>query len=113
MHLDYEMDMDEMAGSIRTRMLELDDGTRLGLAETAVYNEPLGKYLFNSDGSVLVFPDDVCGRLHLARTCYYANTQTPVPYGDCDAIRDEINAAFRDNYAYLFEQYEEKYQSGE
>ena len=111
MHLDYEMDMEEMAGSIRTRTLELDDGTQLGLAETAVYNEPLGKYLFNSDGSILVFPDDVCGRLHLARTCYYANTQTAVPYGDCNVIRDEINAAFRENYGYLFERYEEKYQS--
>lgn len=111
MHLDYEMDMDEMAGSIQTRMLELDDGTQLALAATAVYNEPLGKYLFNSNGSVLVFSDDVCGRLHLARTCYYANTQTSIPYGDCDAIRNEINAAFRDSYAYLFERYEEKYQS--
>ena len=111
MHLDYEMDMEEMAGSIRTRTLELDDGTQLGLAETAVYNEPLGKYLFNSDGSILVFPDDVCGRLHLARTCYYANTQTAVPYGDCNVIRDEIDAAFRENYGYLFERYEEKYQS--
>ena len=103
--------MEEMAGSIRTRTLELDDGTQLGLAETAVYNEPLGKYLFNSDGSILVFPDDVCGRLHLARTCYYANTQTAVPYGDCNVIRDEIDAAFRENYGYLFERYEEKYQS--
>lgn len=111
MHLDYEMDMEGIVAGISTRELKLDDGTLLRLAETSVYNDPLGKYLFNGDGSILVFPDDVCSRLHLARTCYYANTQTDIPYGICDTIRDEIADTFQNKYPYLFEKYEAKYQS--
>lgn len=113
MHLDYEMDMESTTKSIGigTRTLQLDDGTLLMLAETSVYNDPLGQYLFNGDGSILVFPDDVCSRLHLARTCYYANTQTDIPYGICDTIRDEIVDTFQNKYPYLFEKYEAKYQS--
>ena len=71
MHLDYEMDEESVAYSIGTgqRTIQFDDGTLLNLAETAIYNDPLGKYLFNSGDSILVFPDSVCENLHLARTC--------------------------------------------
>lgn len=111
MHLDYEMDMESTIESIGigTRTLQLDDGTLLMMADTAVYNEPLGQYLFNSDGSVLVFPDAVCDTLHLARTCYYANTENVIPYNLCDSIREEISEAFRNRYEYLFDRYEAKY----
>ncbi len=113
MHLDYEMDEESVADSIGIgqRTIRLDDGTLLTLAETAIYQDPLGKYLFNSDDSVLVFPDSVCDRLRLARTCYYANTKTPIPYNLCDTIRDEIAVRFRNDYSYLFDKYEVKYQS--
>ena len=111
MHLDYEMDMESTEESIGTgtRKLQLDDGSVLVLADTAVYNEPLGTYLFNSGESVLVFPDAVCDTLHLARTCYYANTETVIPYNLCDSIREEISGAFRNRYEYLFDRYEAKY----
>lgn len=109
MHLDYEMDSESVAEGIHTNTLELDDGTLLRLADPKVYNEPLGEYLFSGDQSVLVFPDAVCDRLHLARTCYYADTETAIPYHICDTIREEISGAFRNRYAYLFEQYETKY----
>ena len=111
MHLDYEMDMESTEESIGTgtRKLQLDDGTVLVLADTVVYNEPLGTYLFNSGESVLVFPDAVCDTLHLARTCYYANTETVIPYNLCDSIREEISGAFRNRYEYLFDRYEAKY----
>jgi putative ABC transport system permease protein len=111
MHLDYEMDMESTIESIGigTRTLQLDDGTLLMLADTGVYNEPLGQYLFNSGGSVLVFPDAVCDTLHLARTCYYANTGNIISYNLCDSIRDEISEAFRNRYEYLFDRYEAKY----
>lgn len=93
MHLDFEMDMESTAEGIGTRKIQLDDGTFLKLAETPVTNEPLGQYLFNSDGSVLVFPDIVCDHLHLARTCYYADTETVIPYNLCDIIRRNIPGA--------------------
>lgn len=109
MHLDFEMDMESTAEGIGTRKIQLDDGTFLKLAETPVTNEPLGQYLFNSDGSVLVFPDIVCDNLHLARTCYYADTETVIPYNLCDIIREEISGTFREHYEYLFTQYEAKY----
>lgn len=109
MHLDYEMDMESIAGGIDTKKIQLDDGTFLALADTPVYNEPLGKYMFNNDGSVLVFPDKVCDNLHLARTCYYANTETAISYHLCDIIRDEIAEAFQNRYEYLFTKYEAKY----
>lgn len=109
MHLDFEMDMESTAEGIGTRKIQLDDGTFLKLAETPVTNEPLGQYLFNSDGSVLVFPDIVCDHLHLARTCYYADTETVIPYKLCDIIREEISGAFKEHYKYLFTQYEAKY----
>ncbi len=111
MHLDYEMDMESTAEGIGTgtRKLQLDDGTLLILADKVVYNEPLGQYLFNADGSVLVFPDAVCDNLHLARTCYYANTENVIPYNLCDSIREEISETFRIRYEYLFDRYEEKY----
>ena len=113
MHLDYEMDEESVAYSIGTgqRTIQLDDGTLLNLAETAIYNDPLGKYLFNSGDSILVFPDSVCENLHLARTCYYANTETVIPYNLCDTIRDEIAVSFQNDYSYLFDKYETKYQS--
>ena len=113
MHLDYEMDEESVADSIGTgqRTIQLDDGTLLNLAETAIYNDPLGKYLFNSGDSILVFPDSVCENLHLARTCYYANTETVIPYNLCDTIRDEIAVSFQNDYSYLFDKYETKYQS--
>ena len=109
MHLDFEMDMESTAEGIGTRKIQLDDGTLLELAETPVTNEPLGQYLFNSDGSVLVFPDIVCDNLHLARTCYYADTETVIPYKLCDIIREEISGTFKEHYEYLFTQYEAKY----
>lgn len=109
MHLDFEMDMESTAEGIGTRKIQLDDGTFLKLAETPVTNEPLGQYLFNSDGSVLVFPDIVCDNLHLARTCYYADTETVIPYKLCDIIREEISGTFKEHYKYLFTQYETKY----
>lgn len=109
MHLDFEMDMESTAEGIGTRKIQLDDGTFLKLAETPVTNEPLGQYLFNSDGSVLVFPDIVCDHLHLERTCYYADTETVIPYNLCDIIREEISGTFREHYEYLFTQYEAKY----
>lgn len=113
MHLDYEMDAESVADSIGTgqRTIQLDDGSILNLAETAIYNDLLGTYLFNNGDSILVFPDSVCENLRLARTCYYANTETIIPYSLCDTIRDEIAASFQSDYSYLFDKYEAKYQS--
>lgn len=113
MHLDYEMNVESVADNIGAgkRTIQLDDRTLLNLADTAIYNDPLGTYLFNNEDSVLVFPDSVCQNLHLARTCYYANTETTIPYNLCDTVRDEIAAAFQNRYSYLFDQYETKYQS--
>lgn len=113
MHLDYEMDMESVSDSLGTghRTIQLDDGTPLNLAETAIYNDPLGTYLFNNGDSILVFPDSVCENLRLARTCYYANTGTVIPYSLCDAIRNEIADSFQTDYSYLFDKYEAKYQS--
>lgn len=113
MHLDYEMDVESVADSIGTgqRTIQLDDGSILNLAETAIYNDLLGTYLFNNGDSILVFPDSVCENLRLARTCYYANTETIIPYSLCDTIRDEIAASFQSDYSYLFDKYEAKYQS--
>ncbi len=113
LHLDYEMDLESVADSVGSgnRSIQLDDGTILKLADTAVYQDPLGTYLFHHEDSILVFPDSVCDHLHLARTCYYANTETAVPYRLCDTIRNEIAASFRSRYPYLFERYEAKYQA--
>ena len=113
MHLDYEMDMESVADSIGSgkRSIRLDDGTILALADTTICNDPLGTYLFHHGDSILVFPDSVCDNLRLARTCYYANTETTVPYNLCDTVRDEIAASFKSRYSDLFEQYETKYQS--
>ncbi len=112
-HLDYEMDMETFGEALGSgsRAIRLDDGTILNLSEPAVHNEPLGQYLFHSDDSILVFPDFVCQNLHLACTCYYANTKEVIPYGLCGTISDEISAAFQDRYEYLFDRYETKYQS--
>lgn len=113
MHLDYEMDMESVADSIGSgkRSIRLDDGTILALADTTICNDPLGTYLFHHGDSILVFPDSVCDNLRLARTCYYANTETTVPYNLCDTVRNEIAASFKSRYSDLFEQYETKYQS--
>lgn len=113
MHLDYEMDMGSVQKSIGSgrRTIRLDDGTNLHLADTPVYNDPLGTYLFHYADSVLVFPDAVCDGLHLARTCYYADTEAPIPYRLCELLREELAAAFREGYPYLFEKYEAKYRA--
>ena len=113
MHLDYEMDRESVADSLGSgnRSIQLDDGTVLALADIGIYNDPLGTYLFHHDDSILVFPDSVCDHLYLARTCYYANTETAVPYRLCDTLRNEIADSFQNRYPYLFEQYETKYRS--
>ena len=105
--------MESVADSIGTgqRTIQLDDGTLLNLTDTAICNDPLGTYLFHHDDSVLVFPDSICANLRLARTCYYANTETTIPYNLCDTIRDEIADSFQNSYSYLFDRYETKYQS--
>ena len=114
MHIDFEMDMESTVtgiDSIDSRYIRLDDGTNLQLAETAVYNDQLGTYMFNMDRTVLVFPDSVCDNLLLARTCYYANTETTIPYDLCNIVHGEIESAFQSKYSYLFEMYEAKYHS--
>ncbi len=112
-HLDHEMDREAFQNALGSgsRSLQLDDGTVLHLAEPAVYNEPLGKYLFHADDSILVFPDAVCRNLHLACTCYNANMEEEIPYSLCSTISGEIEDAFRHRYAYLFDCYETKYQA--
>lgn len=114
MHISYELDKEYIENAIEIgnmRQIRLDDGTVLQLTQAALYNDRLGTYMFNADGTVLVFPDSVCDHLLLARTCYYANTDTTIPYDLCDVIREEIEDAFKNNYRYLFERYETKYQS--
>lgn len=109
MHIDYERDKESIETGITTNQIQLDDGTILTLADTAVYNEPMGQYLFHMDGSVLVFPDAVCNNLLLARTCYYANAEQEIPYRLCGIINDEIIIYFKEHYSYLYEKYETKY----
>ncbi len=111
MHLDYEMDREKILDSLDNHTIRLEDGTILHLADTKIYNDPLGTYLFHADRSILVFPDAVCKNLHLACTCYNANTGSPIPYAVCNTIRDEIEASFQDKYQYLFDRYEAKYRS--
>ena len=114
MHIDYEMDMESTVtgiDSIDSRYIRLDDGTTLQLAETAVYNDRLGTYLFNMDSTVLIFSDSVCDNLILARTSYFANTDTIIPYDLCDNIHGEIESVFQNKYSYLSEKYETKYHS--
>ena len=111
MHLDYEMDRENILDSLDNHTIRLEDGTILHLADTKIYNDPLGTYLFHADRSILVFPDAVCKNLPLACTCYNANTRSPIPYAVCNTIRDEIEASFQDKYQYLFDRYEAKYRS--
>lgn len=111
MHIDYELDKESIETSITTNQIQLDDGTVLTLADAAVYNEPLGRYLFHMDGTVLVFPDAVCDKLFLARTCYYVNTEQKIPYRLCDTVNDEIIAYFKAHYSYLYDKYEAKYRN--
>lgn len=111
MHLDYEMDRENILDGLDNHTIRLEDGTILHLADTKIYNDPLGTYLFHADRSILVFPDAVCKNLPLACTCYNANTRSPIPYAVCNTIRDEIEASFQDKYQYLFDRYETKYRS--
>lgn len=111
MHLDYEMDRENILDGLDNHTIRLEDGTILHLANTKIYNDPLGTYLFHADRSILVFPDAVCKNLRLACTCYNANTRSPIPYAVCNTIRDEIEASFQDKYQYLFDRYETKYRS--
>ena len=111
MHLDYEMDRENILDGLDNHTIRLEDGTILHLADTKIYNDPLGTYLFHADRSILVFPDAVCKNLPLACTCYNANTRSPIPYAVCNTIRDEIETSFQDKYQYLFDRYETKYRS--
>lgn len=127
LHIDYELDPDQVKAAVaagengeagqgtgrngQNGRIRLDDGTVLTLADDGILNDPLGSYLFNySSDSVLVFEDSVCDRLHLARTCWYADTDE-IPYDLCSEIGAEISQAFRSDYASLYEKYETKYGS--
>ena len=112
LHIDYELDPDQAeTAAAEAGRIRLDDGTVLTLADGGILNDPLGTYLFNySSDSVLVFEDSVCDRLHLARTCWYADTEE-IPYELCSEIGEEISREFRSEYASLYGKYETKYGS--
>lgn len=69
-------------------------------------NDNLGDYLYNTNlDTFLVFPDEVCEDLKLAKKCYFANTVEKISYGVCKKVDQEIQAEFEKDYAYLNEKY--------
>ncbi|MEW9094306.1 MAG: ABC transporter permease [Clostridiaceae bacterium] len=114
MHLDYEMDKQEVLKSIdaSSESIKLNDGTVLNLNPVKIYNEPLTSYMFNfNTDDVLVFPDEVCKSLYIAITNYYANTKQPISYNLCEKLEMIIGQTFKEKYSYLYEKYEVKYSS--
>lgn len=114
MHLDYEMDKQQVLKSIEasSKSIKLNDGTVLNLNPVKIYNEPLTSYMFNfNTDDVLVFPDEVCEGLHIAITNYYANTKQPINYNLCEKLEMTIGQTFKEKYSYLYDKYEVKYSS--
>lgn len=90
----------------------LDDGRKLVISEKPVYNDAIGTFLYNfGNSSSFVFPDSVCENLNIATTCYYVNTQEPIPITECSQIENEIKEQFRKNYSELYDKYETKYRT--
>lgn len=70
--------------------------------------ENLGDYIYNTNtDSFLVFPDEVCEKLSIAKKGYFANTVEKVPYAVCKNADQEIMNSFELDYAYLYERYED------
>lgn len=70
--------------------------------------ENLGDYIYNTNtDSFLVFPDEVCEKLSIAKKGYFANTVEKVPYAVCKIVDQEIQIAFESNYSYLYDRYGE------
>lgn len=70
-------------------------------------NENLGAYIYNTNtDSFLVFPDEVCKGLTVAKKGYFANTKNKIPYNLCKEIDRSIQEKFHIQYNDLYEKYE-------
>ena len=76
--------------------------------EKFVIAENLGDYIYNTNtDDLLVFPDEVCAELKLAKKSYFANLRGDGRYQDCKNSEKEIYTTFRQTYSYLYTQYGE------
>lgn len=76
--------------------------------EKFVIAENLGDYIYNTNtDDLLVFPDEVCAELKLAKKSYFANLRGDGRYQDCKNAEKEIYTTFRQTYSYLYTQYGE------
>ncbi len=109
-----EIDTEELKKHLQTidNEITLDDGTKMTMLEDAIYDVAIGTYLYNfGNSSSLIFSDSVCEKLHLANTCYYANTITTIPISECHKIESKIRDTFKKLYPELYKKYETKYNS--
>ena len=68
--------------------------------------ENLGSYIYNfNTDSFLVFPDEVCEKLNIAKKGYFANTAVKIPYAICQKVDENIQSEFRLRYRYLYDKY--------
>lgn len=113
-HVSNEIDDKNLEDQMKKLQSEivLDDGRRLTISEKPIYNEAIGTFLYNfGNYSSFVFPDSVCKKLQIAKTCYYINTKDIIPINKCEKIEKEIKEKFRNYYPKLYHKYEEKYKT--
>lgn len=97
----FEEALEEGAHSIKVADFLLEQNENCFLL-----NENLGGYIYNTNtDSFLVFPDEVCETLFIAKTGYYANTVEKMPYVICKEIDAKVQTEFRDTYLYLYDKY--------
>lgn len=76
--------------------------------ENFIIAENLGDYIYNTNtDDLLIFSDEVCSELKLAKKSYFANLRENGKYQDCKNAEKEIYTTFRQKYSYLYNEYGE------
>ncbi|ONI45311.1 hypothetical protein AN641_00555 [Candidatus Epulonipiscioides gigas] len=101
--------------SIQTDSIQTDSDRLLMIADTILKpNETdymlignLGDYIYNYNTlSILVLPDELCEKLVIAKTGYYANTIEKMPYGLADELNEYSKIKLKEKYLDLYNKYE-------
>lgn len=103
----HDVDISQFEDALdQERSLEVGNNTLKQSKENFVMADNLGDYIYNTNtDDLLVFPDEVCSDLKLAKKSYFANFKAGANYQDCKNAEKDIYDTFKQKYSYLYEQY--------
>lgn len=106
-HVKNDVDIGEYKEALdRHHTISVGGCTMKSAENNFIMADNLGSYIYNTNtDDLLVFPDEVCSKLKLAKKSYFANLDGAVAYRQCKDAESQIYSTFKENYSYLYEKY--------